>query len=159
MYPFDRIDCEIVAALQKNARLSNKELAALAGIAQSTCLERVRRMTQAGVLRGFHAEVEARDLGIGLMAMIAVRLSRHSRQLVDSFREHVLTLPEVVAIYHMAGANDYLLHVAVRDSDHLRDLALSAFTTRPEVAHLETALVFEHVGNRPLPNYATVEDF
>lgn len=159
MHPFDRIDCEILAALQKNARLSNKELAAKAGIAQSTCLERVRRMSQAGVLKGFHSEVDARALGIGLMAIISVRLSRHSRELVASFRSHVLTLPEVVNFYHMAGANDYLLHVAVRDSDHLRDLALSAFTTRPEVAHMETALVFEHVGHRPLPNYAPVEDF
>lgn len=159
MHPFDRIDCEILTALQKNARLSNKELAAQAGIAQSTCLERVRRMTRAGVLQGFHCRVDARALGIGLMAMIAVRLSRHSRQVVASFRQHVLELPEVVAFYHMAGANDYLLHVAVRDSDHLRDLALSAFTTRPEVAHMETALVFEHVGHRPLPNYAPVEDF
>lgn len=159
MYPFDRIDSEILTALQNNARLSNKELAARVGVAQSTCLERVRRMTRAGVIRGSHCEVDAHALGIGLMAMIAVRLSRHSRQLVDTFRSHVLELPEVVACYHMAGANDYLIHVAVRDSDHLRDLALSAFTTRPEVAHLETALVFEHVGNRPLPNYAPVEDF
>ena len=64
----------------------------------------------------------------------------------------------MVAVYHMAGVNDFLLHVAVRDADHLRDLALTAFTTRPEVAHIETALIFEHVGARPIPCYAELAE-
>ncbi|MEM7356382.1 MAG: Lrp/AsnC family transcriptional regulator [Acidobacteriota bacterium] len=149
--PLDRIDREIIAALQKNARLSNKELAARIGVAQSTCLERFRRLCDDGVLTGFHADVDPKALGIGLQAIIAVRLGRHSRDLVRSFRAHALGLPEVLAIFHMAGKNDFLVHVAVRDSDHLRDLALSAFTTRPEVAHIETALIFEHAGKRRSP--------
>lgn len=158
MRPIDTTDCIILGALQADGRLSNKELAAKAGIAQSTCLERVRRLLEEKVLRGFHAEVDPRSMGVGLMAMVAVRLTRHSRDLVDTFREHVMGLQEVVAIYHMAGANDFLLHVAVRDADHLRDLALSALTTRPEVAQIETALIFEHVGSRALPCYATLGD-
>ena len=158
MRPIDRIDRVILDALQKNGRLSNKELAARAGVAQSTCLERVRRLHDEGILRGTHAEVTPKAMGIGLMAMIAVRLSRHSRELVDRFRDHALDLPEVVTIYHMAGRNDFLLHVAVRDADHLRDLALTAFTTRPEVDHIETSLVFEHVGPRPIPCYAELAE-
>ena len=149
----DRIDREILTALQKNARLSNKELAAHLKIAQSTCLERVRRLRGDGVLRGFHAEVDAKAIGISLQAMIAVRLHRHSLDLVRAFRSHAVGLEEVLAVYHMAGKNDFLVHVAVRDSDHLRDLALSAFTARSEVAHIETALIFEHVGSRALPFY------
>ena len=158
MRPLDRTDSEILTALQKNARLSNKELAAQVGLAQSTCLERVRRLLRDGILRGFHAEVDPRSLGIGLMAMVAVRLSHHSSELVEAFRSHVLRRPEVVGFFYMAGSNDFLLQVAVRDADHLRDLNLSAFTSRPEVAHLETALIFEHVGHRPLPNYAEEEE-
>ena len=147
----DRTDREILSALQKDARLSNKELAARLGVAQSTCLERVRRLREEGVLRGFHAAVDSKALGIGLQAMIAVRLRRHSIDLVAAFRAHTLSLAEVLAIYHMAGKNDFLVHVAVRDSDHLRELALSAFTTRREVAQIETALIFEHAGSRELP--------
>jgi DNA-binding Lrp family transcriptional regulator len=158
MRPLDRTDSEILAALQKNARLSNKELAAKVGLAQSTCLERVRRLLRDGILRGFHAEVSPKALGIGLMAMVAVRLSHHSREMVEAFRTHALAQEEVIGFFYMAGSNDFLLQVAVRDADHLRDLNLSAFTTRSEVAHLETALVFEHVGNRPLPNYAEEEE-
>ena len=159
MRPIDRIDAVILDALQNNGRLSNKELAAKAGIAPSTCLERVRRLAEEKILVGFHAEVAPKAMGVGLMAMIAVRLTEHNRELVDAFRDHVATLDAVVAVYHMAGVNDFLLHVAVRDADHLRDLALTAFTTRAEVAHIETALIFEHVGSRPIPCYAElVED-
>jgi len=158
MRPLDRTDSEILAALQKNARLSNKELAARVGLAQSTCLERVRRLLRDGILRGFHAEVEPRALGIGLMAMVAVRLSHHSKEVVEAFRALVLKQPEVVGFFYMAGSNDFLLQVAVRDADHLRDLNLSVFSSRSEVAHLETALIFEHVGHRPLPNYAEEEE-
>lgn len=139
----DRIDYGIVTALQNNARLSNKELAALVGLSPSTCLERVRKLRASGVLRGFHADVDPAALGIGLQALIAVRLQQHTRQLVEGFRAHALALPEVVAVYHVAGVTDFLVHVAVRDSDHLRNLAMDAFTSRPEVAQIETSLIFE----------------
>lgn len=141
----DRIDREILQALSNNARLSNKELAARVGLAPSSALERFRSLVREGWLRGFHADVDPRAFGLGLEAMIAVRLKQHSREHYQAFREFVQTLPEVVAAYHMAGENDFLVHVRVRDADHLRDFAIDAFTTRAEIGHLETALVFEHL--------------
>jgi DNA-binding Lrp family transcriptional regulator len=150
-HDLDSQDVAILATLKKNARISNKDLAEAVGLAPSTCLERVRRLLEMGAIRGFHTDVDLPMLGFGLQAMIAVRLQRHSRELVSSFRDYVLGLTEVLAIYHVAGADDYLVHVAVRDADHLRDLALDAFTTRREVAHIETRLIFEHVPIRRLP--------
>lgn len=143
----DRIDHAILAALQQNARLTNKELAARAGLAESSCLERVRRLVSSGVLRGFHADVDPKAMGVGLQALVAVRLVRHTRAAVESFRQSMLALSEAVAVFHVAGANDFLVHVAVADSDALRDLILRAFTSRPEVAHVETSLIYEHVRN------------
>ncbi|MFN0154080.1 MAG: Lrp/AsnC family transcriptional regulator [Gaiella sp.] len=142
--PLDRIDSGIVALLQKNARRSNKELAESLGIAPSTCLERLRRLLSRGVIRGFHADVDPAALGRMVQAMIGVRLSVHDRELIDRFREHALALPETLAFYHVAGADDYLVHVSTLDTDHLRDLVVSGFTTRPEVAHVETRLIFEY---------------
>jgi DNA-binding Lrp family transcriptional regulator len=147
----DEQDIAILAALKENARISNKDLAEHVGLAPSTCLERVRRLVDAGAIHGFYADIDLAMLGFGLQAMIAVRLQRHSREIVTSFREYVLGLTEVRAVYHVAGADDFLVHVAVRDADHLRDLALDAFTTRKEVAHIETRLIFEHVPIRRLP--------
>ncbi|MBK7834781.1 MAG: Lrp/AsnC family transcriptional regulator [Gemmatimonadetes bacterium] len=144
----DRIDRALVGALTKNARLSNKELAAMVDLAPSSCLERVRRLVREGTIRGFVADVDPSALGYSIEAMMAVRLRQHSREHYDAFREHALTLPEVVAVYHMAGENDFLVHVLARDAQHLRDLAIDRFITRAEVGHIETWLVFEHLRGR-----------
>ncbi|HRC87977.1 MAG TPA: Lrp/AsnC family transcriptional regulator [Thermoanaerobaculia bacterium] len=153
----DRIDIEILRELQKNARLSNKELAVRVGLAASSCLERVRRLANAGFFRGFHADLDPRKVGVGLEAMITIRLAHHVRNQVESFRGHVLSLPEVVAVYHLTGRSDFLVHVAVRDLDHLRELALNAFTTREEVDQMETSVVFNHVRSHELPIYLETE--
>ena len=147
----DRIDYEIIRLLRNNARLSNKEIAHKVGLAPSTCLARVRHLQSTGVLKGFHAEVDPNILGFGLQALIAIRLKRHSHPEVEAFRAHSLALPEVVQLYHVAGPTDFLVHVWVRDSQHLRELAMKAFTTRDEVAHMETGLIFEHTQSMDLP--------
>ena len=149
----DRIDHEIIRLLRNNARLSNKELAAKVGLAPSTCLVRTRLLQQAGVITGFRAEVDPAALGVGLQAMIAVRLKRHYKPDVEAFRQHALDLPEVVRLYHVAGPIDFLAHVWTRDPEHLRDLAMTAFTAREEVSHIETELIFEHVTCAELPPF------
>lgn len=143
--PPDQTDREILAALANNARLSNKELAARVGLAPSSCHERVRRLVQSGAILGFHAVVNPAVLGYGIEAMIAVRLPQHSRQNFDAFRDYVITVPEVVDVYHVSGEIDFLVHVVAHDAQHLRDLALDRFLSRPEVGHIETELIFDHV--------------
>ena len=153
MKPLDRIDYKIVRLLRNNARLSNKELAKAVGLAPSTCLVRTRMLQQNGVLTGFKAEVNPAALGVGLQAMIQVRLKRHFKPDVEAFRQHALELPEVVRLYHVAGPIDFLVHVWTKDSEHLRDLAMTAFTARKEVSHIETELIFEHVSCQELPAF------
>jgi DNA-binding Lrp family transcriptional regulator len=154
----NRIDFAILAALQKDARLSNKELAAKVGLAPSSCLERVRRLREGGVLTGFRAEVEPRALGIAIQALVFVSLARHAREQVRSFRKHALSLREAIGVYHVAGQHDFLVHVGVRDANHLRDLAMDAFTSRPEVSRIETHLIFEHVPKAQMPVLTEKED-
>lgn len=154
----DRTDFEILRHLRKNARLPNKDLAARVGVAPSTALERVRRLREARVLQGFHAEIAPGAIGIGLQAMVAVRLARHSRPQVEAFHAHLLGLPEVLCLYHVAGDDDFLVHVGVRDSDHLRDFAMSALTSREEVAHIQTHLIFVFQRNPDLPDYHREDD-
>lgn len=149
----DRTDHRITALLQENARRSNKELAAAVGIAPSTCSERVKRLEHDGVFRGFHASVDPEWLGIGMAAMVAVQLRRHGSDDVSRFWEHVMAMPEVIAASHVSGVNDFLIHVVVRDTDHLRELAVQGLNTLPEVGHIETSLIFEHVSKPTLPDY------
>lgn len=149
----DRIDRALLAALQEDVRRSNKELAAAVGLSPSSCLERVRRLRQSGVIRGAWAEIDPRALGIELQAMIAVQLAKHSRREVDAFTRHALALPEVVALHHVAGRVDFLVQVAVRDTSQLRNLVLDAFSARREVARIETSIVFQSTWAPRLPDY------
>lgn len=149
----DRIDHEILSLLRNNARISNKAIASIVGLAASTCLVRIRVLQSSGVITGFHAEIDPPSLGVGIQAMIAVRLRRHYKPDVEAFRSHALSLPEVVQLYHVAGSIDFLIHVWARDSDHLRELAMTAFTAREEVAHIETELIFEHIRSTEVPSF------
>ena len=153
MRPLDRTDYEIVRLLRNNARMSNREIADRVGLAPSSCLVRTRMLQQSGAITGFKAEVDPGALGVGLQAMISVRLKRHYKPDVEAFRQHALELPEVVRFYHVAGPIDFLVHVWTRDSEHLRDLAMTAFTSREEVSHIETELIFEHISSRELPAF------
>ena len=132
--PLDRIDFALLAALQNDGRLSNKELAARVGLAPSSCLERVRRLRETGALRGVHAELDPAAVGIGLQALIAVRLRQHSRDLVERFRAHVLSLHEVISLFHVAGANDFLVHVAVREAVETGALSAERFAAYQKLA-------------------------
>jgi DNA-binding Lrp family transcriptional regulator len=149
----DRTDFAILAALQNDARLSNKELAARINLAPSSCLERVRRLRQLGVLRGAHARVDPKAVGVELQAMIAIRLGQHAPELVNQFRDRMLGRRETVAVYYLAGATDFLVHVAVRDADHLREVAAEAASVIDGVRHVETSLIFEHHARPGLPCY------
>ena len=148
----DRTDFAIIDQLQKDARLSNKELAARVGLAASSCLVRVRRLVDEGVFAGFHAEVDPAALGVGLAAVISVQLGRHGRNTIEGMRDRIARLPEVLQLFHVGGSQDLLVHVVVRDPDHLRTLVMDHFSNAEEVAHIETALVFEHLRSplRPL---------
>ena len=155
----DRIDFAILAALQNNARLSNKELAAQIGLAPSSCLERVRALTRSGVLQGSHAEVSSAAMGIGLEALVAIRLVKHSREAFRRLYAHLRSLPEVLCVFHITGVNDLQVHVAVRDIHHLRGLIVERFAIRPEVDHCETAVIYELHRTHQWPCYTRMDGY
>ena len=150
----DRIDRPILTLLAEDARTSNKELAGAVGLSQSACLERVRRLSDRGMLMGAHAEVDPAAFGIGVQAFVSVQLKRHTRAAVARFEETAIRLPQVVALYHLTGRNDYLAHAVAQDMDHLRDFTLDAITSLPEVARVETSLLFRATKKAVWPDLA-----
>jgi len=147
MSDIDQIDFEIIAALRNNARISNKELAEQIGLAPSSCLERVRYLRARSYIRDAHVEVDLIALGLGLQAMVAIRMNQHSRVGLQAFQDYVIGLDEVLTVYHLSGANDFMVQIAVKDAETLRDFVLDSFAERPEVAHIETAVIYEQVKN------------
>jgi DNA-binding Lrp family transcriptional regulator len=134
----DRTDVAIIRTLQDDARITNKDLAARVSLSPSACLERVRRLLARGVIRGYHAAVDPAAVGIGLEVLLMVRLQRHTRTTIEAFQSHCDGLEEVIHWWHLTGDADYVLHLAVRDHEHLRAFLMDSFTTRPEIAHLAT---------------------
>jgi DNA-binding Lrp family transcriptional regulator len=140
----DDTDRAILCELARDASLTNRALAERVHLSPSSCLARVRRLERDGVIQGFHAEIDPAAIGRGLEALIAIRLRVHSTEAVDALAAHLRTVPDVVSYYHLTGADDFLVHVAVADTDALRALVLNAFTSRPEIARTTTSLVFHH---------------
>ena len=103
METLDGIDHALVQALRTDARRSNKDLARDVGVAQSTCLERVRRLQRLGVITGFHAAIDGGKLGTPLQAMIAVRLHRHQRSGVEAFQDHLDSLGDSFHGFFLVG--------------------------------------------------------
>jgi len=151
MNTIDKVDLELLTVIYKDSRLSNKDLAESIGIAPSTSLERVRRMNNAGIIKGYFADVDYKALGINMQVMAAIRLEKHSQEMVNNFRDSILNTREVISVFHMGGENDFIVHLAVADAEHLRDFVFEAFTSRPEVNHVETAVIYEYRRSEILP--------
>jgi DNA-binding Lrp family transcriptional regulator len=134
--------------LQNDARLTNRELAARANVAPSTSLERVRNLRRRGVITGYRAEVGLDTLGRATQAMISVRIRPPSRPTIESFRDWVITLPEVLGLFVTSGTEDFLIHVGVRNTDGLYAFVIDRLTERREVADVRTSVVYEHVRTR-----------
>jgi DNA-binding Lrp family transcriptional regulator len=147
----DRTDIAILRLLQKNARLSVKEIASEVGLAPSSTHERIRRLWDVGVLRGSHVEIDPRVLGIGFEALFMIELSKHKRGTVDRFMDDIAEIPEVRFAFLVTGRYDVVVHVVVRDTQHLKDLALDHFTNRPGVIRIETSIIFEARRRYELP--------
>lgn len=147
----DEVDRRILLALHGDARMSNSALADAVGIAASTCHGRVRRLQEIGVIRGFYTDIDPAAVGLSLQAMISVRLQSNARGKIRSFIAHIRTLPQVMDVYFLAGGDDFILHVAARDTEDLRAFVVENLNADTDVAGTQTSLIFEHLrGASPL---------
>lgn len=122
--------------------MSNVTLARSVGVAESTCLARVRALRESGVIRAIRAEIDPAAVGRPVQAIIAVQFTGHQRATFDEFNDEIPQVPGVLGIFHLSGSNDYLVHVAATSVDTLRDFVLDHLTRRSGIAHAETSVVF-----------------
>lgn len=147
----DDVDRRILTALHADARMPNSALAELVGIAASTCHGRVRRLLEMGVIRGFYADVDPAAIGLPLQAMISVTLQSNARGKIRNFIQQIRRKSQVIEVYFLAGADDFILHVAARDTDDLRSFVVENLNADGDVAGTQTSLIFEHLrGASPL---------
>ncbi|WP_313674650.1 Lrp/AsnC family transcriptional regulator [Mycolicibacterium sp.] len=147
----DEVDRRILIALHADARIPNSALAEAVGIAPSTCHGRVRRLQDLGVIRGFHADIDPAAIGLPLQAMVSVSLQSGARGKIRQFVQQIRRRPQVIDVYFLAGADDFIIHVAARDTDDLRSFVVDNLNADADVAGTQTSLIFEHLrGASPL---------
>jgi len=124
------------------------------GLAPSTVLVRVRSLRERGYVTGFHAAVDLARLGRGVQAMLSVQVRPLSRSVINGFQAWALGLPEVLSVYVLAGDEDFLVHVAVRDVETLHALLVDQFSRRSEVVRFRSSIIYQHSRRRVVPRMA-----
>ena len=145
----DRYDRQILELLQENARLSNQELAERIGLSPSPCLRRVRALEQGGFITGYRALVDARKLGLTLLALVHIAMDRHTPDRFANLEKQVGRLPEVLECLLITGQEaDYQLKVIVRDMDAYQALLLNKITRIEGVTGVHSSFVLRTVIDR-----------
>lgn len=145
MAGLDELDQAILRELQADARRTNRAVAAAVGVSASTALERTRSLRERGVIRGTVLDLNLAAVGRGVQALIAVRIRPPSRRNIEGFRNWIAQLPETIGVFVVSGAEDFLVHIAVRDNHDLYAFVIDRLTERPEVADVRTSVVYEHL--------------
>lgn len=140
----DRIDLLILDALQQDGRISNVDLAKQVNLSPSPCLERVKRLEQAGYIERYRAELNPNLLNYGMSAFIQVTLDRTTADVFNQFREQVVTIKEVAECHMVAGGFDYLLKLRFKDMAAYREV-LGVIVELPAVSQTHTYVVMENV--------------
>ncbi len=140
----DSKDIQILSLLLNNAQLSNKEIAAKIEIAQSSTHDRIKKLTHKGYIKGAFTQIDQKKLGLNIEVMLAIKLNKQHRSIIADFIEKASQLPGVIQLFHMAGNNDFMLHVGVKDSDELRGFILDRLSTLDYVQSTETTMVLHN---------------
>lgn len=151
----DRYDRQLLAVLQQEGRISNQELAERIGLSPSPCLRRVRALEEAGLITGYHAVLDAKKLGLTLLALIHISMDRHTPERFANFEARVSALPEVLECLLITGQDaDYQLKVIVRDMDAYQALLLEQITRIEGVSGVHSSFVLRRVVDKsalPIP--------
>ena len=145
----DRYDQQILEVLQTDGRINNQDLADRIGLSPSPCLRRVRALEESGLIVGYRALLDAKKLGLSLMALVHISMDRHTPERFANFEASVAVLPEVLECLLITGQDaDYQIKVAVRDMDHYQALLLNKLTRIEGVTGVHSSFVLRRVVDR-----------
>ena len=145
----DRYDRAILEVIQNDGRISNQELADKVGLSPSPCLRRVRALEESGIITGYRAIVDAKKMGLSLMAILMISMDRHTPERFANFDRIVADLPEVLECLLITGQDaDYQLKVIVNDMDGYQRLLLDKITRIEGVSGVHSSFVMRQVVNK-----------
>lgn len=155
----DRYDRQILEVLQADGRINNQDLADRIGLSPSPCLRRVRALEESGLIVGYRALLDAKKLGLTLVALVHISMDKHTPERFTNFEATIALLPEVLECLLITGqAADYQLKVVVRDMDHYQALLLDKLTRIEGVTGVHSSFVLRQVVSKTALGLTTTPD-
>ena len=139
METLDKYDLAILGALQRDARLTNAELAQRVGLSAAPCWRRVRALEQEGYIRGYRAEIDRHKIGLGVLAFVRLDADRSTGNLTRAMEEAIRQIPEVVSCHYISGTGTFELQVVARDLDSFSQFARDVLLNLPNVKDMHTS--------------------
>ena len=149
MATLDRIDRRLLAELQDEGRVTNVDLARRVGLTAPPCLRRVRALEEAGVIRGYHADLDASKLGFAITVFAMVSLKSQAEEDLRAFEDHIKGLAEVRECHMLNGEIDFILKIVSKDLQTFQEFLTSKLTPAPNVASVKTSLTIRTAKNEP----------
>lgn len=141
----DRIDLELLRALQENARLTTKELAARVHLSTTPVYERVRRLERTGVIARYTAVLDAEKIGQGFIVYCTVKMAKLGHDIAHDFAEKISAIPEVTECYNISGEHDYLLRIHAPSMKYYQEFVLNVLGRLPELGSLTSSFVMAEI--------------
>jgi len=145
----DRIDRRILRNLLSDGRMTNVELARRVGISAPPCLRRVRALEEAGIIRGYHADLAPEPLGYAVTVFAQIGLASQADADLKAFERLIATWPEVREAYMLAGETDFLLKIVAPDWDSYQRFLSTKLTSAPNVSHVKSAMMLRLSKDEP----------
>lgn len=145
----DDIDLQILRLLQDNGRVTNADLARDVKLSPPSVLQRVRKLEETGVVRGYSARLEPEALGYGITIFALVSLAMHQEQPIDRFRSDIQALPEVVECYHISGEFDFLLKIVMEDMGSYERFIRERLSRLDAISKIQSCFVMANVKDNP----------
>lgn len=141
----DATDIQILQLIQKDAKLTNKEIAAKVGMTITPVYERIKRLEDIGVIAAYRADLNRHSIGYEMIAFCNISLKEHNKAFLDQFEEEVLKLDEVIECYHIAGLFDYLLKVALKDMMAYHNFIIGKLATIDNIGNVQSMFVMNEI--------------
>jgi Lrp/AsnC family leucine-responsive transcriptional regulator len=139
MESIDKFDLAILKELQADGRLTNAELAQRVGLSAAPCWRRVRALEESGFIKGYHAEIDRRKIGLGVLAFVRLDTDRATGDVTRKLEETIRNMPEVVSCHYISGTGMFELQVVAEDLDGFSRFALNSLMHLPNVKDLHTS--------------------
>ena len=140
-YNLDKIDLKILKILQENAKITNLHLSSEVGLSPAPTLERVKKLENAKIIKGYYTEVNEEALGVGIKAIIQITLTRQIENAIANFKKEINKIPEIMECYQVTGNADYILIVMLKDIRDFESLISQRLSKMEEIGQMQTMVI------------------